>query len=402
MLGMLFRLFRLMGGLIVGWKGNGAGGVFTVLFYDIFTGANGTKVTDHAADIDAAGTGWVGVVDTGGDADDITIVSNRAKRTAETGGQGDTFVVHDAGVANCTVKGTININNGINATSGFAVRMSDGDNYLLVGAVRTGAFRLLKKDAGSYTQLATAAVTINAATDYAVVIVLDGNSIVATLDGANTLSVSNAFNAGATMHGLALRALDDIADVFEIHTKFVVFDGNSMTDGLYSTYPTKVVATIGWLNVNIGVSGQTTQGMLTRAAAYVDAEYDAVAHSLNVVVAWEGTNDLKLGATAQEAYDNLVTYCQGRRAVGFKVVILTLLPRQDSGLPVDYETSRVTVNTNIRANWSTFSDALADVDDDVRLQDPTNTTYFNADKVHLVAAGDAVVAGIVAPVMESL
>jgi lysophospholipase L1-like esterase len=43
-------------------------------------------------------------------------------------------------------------------------------------------------------------------------------------------------------------------------------------------------------------------------------------------------------------------------------------------------------NTLLRANWSTFADALAEPDLVTELSDPTNATYF-PDGVHLSTAG---------------
>lgn len=49
-----------------------------------------------------------------------------------------------------------------------------------------------------------------------------------------------------------------------------------------------------------------------------------------------------------------------------------------------------------------MADALADLGNNANLQDATNTTYFNADKVHLTTAGYNIVAGIVAAAIASI
>jgi lysophospholipase L1-like esterase len=186
----------------------------------------------------------------------------------------------------------------------------------------------------------------------------------------------------------------------------LVFDGNSLTSGTQSTegrnYPAQTAGLLSnaGRNVrvrNLGVAGQTTQQMSADAATDVDTLLSR--DGLNICVAWELTNDLVVNEpTAQAAYDNFVTYCQGRRAAGFKVVAVTGSPRSASGTPSDFETKRLAANALIRANWATFADALADAGADSRIGDTgdeLDTTYYNADKVHMNNAGYGVVAGIV-------
>lgn len=186
------------------------------------------------------------------------------------------------------------------------------------------------------------------------------------------------------------------------YANLAIFDGNSMTD---SSYPATTLASLTgtWYTRNFGVSGQTTPKMTSDAVTQIDPYYDSRV-SNNVVVAWEGTNDLKLGATATTAYNNLVAYCQARQAAGFKVVILTILPRSDSGTPADFNTSRATVNTNIKNNYASFADVVADVAANTDIGedgDSDNTTYYS-DKVHLTTAGYNIVAGIVATAIQTL
>lgn len=191
----------------------------------------------------------------------------------------------------------------------------------------------------------------------------------------------------------------------------VIYDGNSLTFGLQSTggnnYPTYAQGILGssYLGYNTGVTSQTTAQMISDAAVQIDLERDAVLWSDQIVVCWEGTNDLYFGASAATAYSNIVTYCQARQAAGFKVVVGTILPRSNVGTPVTFETDRQTVNTNIRNNWATFADGLADIAADSRIGDAgdeTNTTYYSADLVHLNNTGYQIVGEIVAPVIASV
>lgn len=183
----------------------------------------------------------------------------------------------------------------------------------------------------------------------------------------------------------------------------IVFDGNSMTDGAYSTYPATTLAALstGWAGLNFGVSGQTTIGMLADAAAQIDTHYLST-RPKNIVVCWEGSNDLKLGATRADAQARLVQYCQERQAAGWSVVILTILPRRQSGLPATFEDDRTAINAYILANYASFADAVADVAAVAEMADPTNTTYY-ADGVHPTAlAYNTLIAPVVAAAVEAL
>jgi hypothetical protein len=81
----------------------------------------------------------------------------------------------------------------------------------------------------------------------------------------------------------------------------VVFDGCSLVEdsGVASQegMPAQAMALLpaGLDMRNLGVGGQTTQMMAADAAAEVDPLY-AAARPSNILVCWEGTNDLILGS----------------------------------------------------------------------------------------------------------
>jgi lysophospholipase L1-like esterase len=185
----------------------------------------------------------------------------------------------------------------------------------------------------------------------------------------------------------------------------IVCEGDSLTVGLNlaatsrSTYPfqlallytdNRMVAVY-----NDAVSAQTIDDM--DAQTSVTATYDSRKGN-QVLVVWAGTNDIYFGNTAAGTYALLSAYCAARRAEGYKVVVLTALPRSNAGTPGDFNTTRATFNTSIRAGWATFADALADVAADSRIGDngdELDTTYYDADKVHMNATGYGVIASIV-------
>jgi len=188
----------------------------------------------------------------------------------------------------------------------------------------------------------------------------------------------------------------------------IVFDGNSLTAGTGATagntYPEQVMASFtGRSSWNYGVAGQTTTQMGADAAAQIDILKRNLYTGQNVVVAWEITNELVSGVSATDAYNNFVTYCTNRRTAGFNVIALTVLPRTTAG-QAQFYADRLEVNTNIRANWSSFADGIADVALDGRIGDDgdqADATYYS-DTTHLNDAGYGIVAGIVTEALQRL
>lgn len=152
--------------------------------------------------------------------------------------------------------------------------------------------------------------------------------------------------------------------------------------------------------VNAAVSGEQLQNMIAQAAAQVDAAFDA-RKGVQVCTIWAGTNDIRVGArTGAQVYADLLTYCAARRSAGFKVIVITMLPR---GNFVGGEAAeRLAFNASVKANWATFCDALVDTTADSRLQSSADTTYFNADTIHLNNTGYALIAAAVKVQLDSL
>ncbi len=184
----------------------------------------------------------------------------------------------------------------------------------------------------------------------------------------------------------------------------IVFDGCSLVDDAgvprAARMPEQVMALLppDLAMRNLGVGGQTTGMMAADAAVEVDPLFSE-ARDHNVLVVWEGTNDLAYGTTpplnAAQAYRNLAAYCRARRKAGFTVVVCTVLPRQGSAR---FSVARDALNAELRTHWRRFADALADV-----AADPTvgpagaelDTAYYR-DTVHLTPAGYGIVARVIA------
>ena len=211
-------------------------------------------------------------------------------------------------------------------------------------------------------------------------------------------------SAGPTSPGTATTAAPD-AD-----RGLIVFDGCSLVydSGLAAAdmMPDQTMALLPreLKMLNLGVPGQTTGMMAADAADQVDP-LASPRRVHDILVVWEGTNDLAYGTSppldAAEAYRNLARYCWARRRAGFQVVVCTVLPREGSAA---FDAARSDLNKRLRAGWPGFADALADV-----AADPTvgpagaelDTAYYR-DTVHLTPAGYALVARRVADAVRGL
>lgn len=195
-------------------------------------------------------------------------------------------------------------------------------------------------------------------------------------------------------------------------TPVLMFEGDSLTYGFNAssgsgttggtTYPGRVMAALGgsYTSVNSGVAGQTINQMDTDAVN-VDKFIDRLATG-NVCCFWGGTNDLAAGTALATVESRYQTYCADRQAYGWTVVAFTMMDRIDftSGQRTDHDT----FNTWLRANYTTFADALVDVAAAAQLSPAgsgANPTYYS-DGVHLTDAGYQVVADLAYAAVQPL
>lgn len=247
--------------------------------------------------------------------------------------------------------------------------------------------------------------------------------ILLTLSGCNKMSIRQ------------FHIQNKSVSAFSFANANLVFDGNSWTDygapcfpgesyGPGDKYPIQLSALSPW-NSNgatvtlLATSGQTTAQMIsggacamdgsgtrTAASTYVDSRLSLT--RTNILVAWEVGNDLFFNGNTTDAYNRIVSYCQARRTAGWKVVVGTALYRIYGAGPTPagdswtiYNTKIDTVNNNIRSNWSSFADAIADIGGRPQFSDPTNTTYF-WDGVHPTGTGRGIVASVVSSAILTL
>ena len=292
--------------------------------------------------------------------------------------------------------------------AGLGVRISSATGLLqyFVNVSRVGSLNIWQWDGATATLLATQAVTIDPSTDYVITAKVQGSTISAMLDGANIVIAENCTqNPTSSLVGIRSSAagtrFDDFA-VTGVSRRQVICDGDSLTFGTGSTsgqnYPYQLEQLLpiagDYVCFNLGISGTTIATMISGAVARVDKRICGW-NTKNIVVCWGGINDLANGDDATTVYNNIVTYCQARQVAGWQVVVCTF--PASSALTVGQEVNRQTVNTNIRNNYTTFADALADLAANSHFDeqsDVADATYY-ADETHLKNAGYAIVAGLI-------
>lgn len=147
----------------------------------------------------------------------------------------------------------------------------------------------------------------------------------------------------------------------------VVFEGDSITQGggtNSSSYPDQYAALTGVPITNIGLQGQTMQQIRAgyNQAGGAGTVYNAT--NRKILVLNGGTNDFALD---DQSDVNLRGYLQEEvsfaKGTGYKVYVSTITPRAISGSwDTSRENRRLSFNSWLRANYSTFADGLIDFD----------------------------------------
>lgn len=223
-----------------------------------------------------------------------------------------------------------------------------------------------------------------------------------------------------------------------IPNNWLVFDGDSLTAGSGSStgidgdgtvggaasvmsYPGQLQTLLGagWTRTNFAVGGSTVMNSVNGVAydliedgyKTVDLAFDTT-KVINFCLVWIGSNDLAHGsddATATTTYDRVSAYCKAKQLMGFRVITFTVLPRDATtivgGDEAAFNVQRALFNTSVRSGYTSWADGLVDVAADSRIGDDgddLDTTYYDADKVHLNDTGYAIVAGLAKTVVQAL
>ena len=384
----------------------------TAFVSDSFTGSAGTALASHSGE-----TGATWAKHPINSSSDIVISNANRVRPNIAGAQGSFYYASGSPKnANYYVEALLRVVSlPVSGYAGVAGRMpvAANDFYFAIYNIGAGGWQLW----GNGVQLGTTyAQTLTVGVDYTLRLDMKGPRIALLVNGVVRVFVDDAVTKNAGKAGVA--AYGAFTDSTGMHvdnisadrawTKNVICDGDSITYGngvsAGSEYPSVLGQLLGsdFSVVNLGVPAQTLVNMEADAATQIDPQYDA-SYSANIIVCLGGTNDLYFNASAATAETSLQTYCTNRRSAGFKVIVCTILPRGDfpgtSTLPSDkhenHSIRRKSFNAWVRANYRTFSDALADIALDYELSDSYDADVYQSDRVHPNATGAAKIAAIV-------
>lgn len=180
-------------------------------------------------------------------------------------------------------------------------------------------------------------------------------------------------------------------------TRKIIFEGNSLSwttqrnpDGLNEYYIPRAIAAVAaptYTPVYFPISGQT-QATINSLMATKVLQYSEKG---DIVVLWEGTNDLNVGAlSAQAAFDNVVIYAQKVVGRGCKLVICTATARDFAGDAADLMTRIDAYNVLVRNNAATYGYTICDLGADPMFDtraDTANATNYSTDLLHLIKPG---------------
>lgn len=254
--------------------------------------------------------------------------------------------------------------------------------------------------------------TFNAGTYFNNGVVPLTSVLLETTAGSN---IANLFhnNGLTTFSGNLWFYLNGFYEISSEVQKQVFFEGNSLfnnragvnaSGGYYCAIKTyqNSAATKDIVFFSRAIGGQTQ----TQINANIATKITPFVRRGDVIVLWEGTNDLSVNAlTGAQAYANLVTYANTVRALGAKLIICTVIARDFTTDAADLMDRIDDYNELVRANQSSICDALCDLAADPLFDtraDASNTTYYLADKLHQTQVGQDYIAGLISTTLNTL
>jgi hypothetical protein len=167
----------------------------------------------------------------------------------------------------------------------------------------------------------------------------------------------------------------------------VVLVGDSLTAGI--NWP---IALINGVNTHVadqGVNGTGTPFILSEVPFDTDTLYHPGALR-NTISYWSGTNEVPNAVNAPAIIARTRAFTSGRKALGYKVVVGTMISRTGNDLGKD------AFNLQLRNAIPLFADGVIDFSANVHFGADAanaNTTYYNVDGIHLTTFADQQIIG---------
>lgn len=223
--------------------------------------------------------------------------------------------------------------------------------------------------------------------------------------------VSYAADIGPTDAATVQSALVSAYTISYDQTDLIIVEGDSGPEGTSDSFCMNVIRqTLPQLlrdvhMVNMAVHGTQAATEYARRAVKLGGTNRTVSGKKIMVFSY-GSNDLNASVTGVNLFNNTVLpYIQYIQGQGFSAIISTILPRVDFTSGSSKEIQRLEFNQLLRDNAATYGYAVADYVSDPRLDTPADTadtTYWNADRIHMNSAGQGIAADILAPQINAI
>ena len=193
------------------------------------------------------------------------------------------------------------------------------------------------------------------------------------------------------------------------YTANLLFDGDSITEGAFAeqffSYPRQLKDLLNnGANVyQLAISGGTSSSQNSNRSKWESKVYNATA-PCNIITYAIGTNDIGSGVPVQTIYDNIIQYINEVKAIGYEIVLCSVLPRA-SFLGNSKESDRLQLNQLIRDNWPAIGCiGFVDYDNEGTMGNTsfTSNTGYYADGTHPTTTGYSLMAMFVKETLEPL
>lgn len=158
----------------------------------------------------------------------------------------------------------------------------------------------------------------------------------------------------------------------------------------------------GWIGAPMGIASRTLS-TINSTLSTKQLPFRMSLLTKDIVILWAGTNDLAgLGSTATTVYNLVVSTGNSLKSAGFQVIVIGVIDRQGGITGTTqggFNTQRASLRTLHLADFTTstavpnfftggsYADGYVDVQADTAYQNALDTTYYNADKIHLNSTG---------------
>lgn len=202
----------------------------------------------------------------------------------------------------------------------------------------------------------------------------------------------------------------------------IVFDGDSHTVWYLAKLMRRCdwnLQKMGYEYLSLGASGKTLATCVTQYAGSIAIYYNYKTwFTKNTLILWASTNDIEAGTAVATITGNLTSYVTSAHATGWKVIVIPTMSRNytaggigalqkklNACLVNDFIYAGSTGADHVMTLPTQFYTPRTDYGSDAAFQTAwdalnNNTTYYDADRVHLKESAYGIIADTLTPVVQ--